>query len=111
MLFAGVPVADFAAARPWYERLFGRPPDMLPHEAEAVWRLAEAGWVYVVADAGRAGNALVTVIVDDLDGLVERLAGRGLTAGPVETLGSGTRRAEIRDPDGNRIAFGEVPRG
>ena len=38
LLFAGVPVADYDAARPWYERLFGRAPDMLPHD-----RLARPG--------------------------------------------------------------------
>ena len=30
-VFAGIPVADYAAARPWYERLAGRAPDMVPH--------------------------------------------------------------------------------
>ena len=109
ILFAGVPVADLEAARAWYERLLGRAPDMVPNETEVVWQLAEAGWIYVVADAERAGRALLTVIVDDLDGLLAGLCERGLAAGPVETLGTGVRRAEIADPEGNRIAFGEVP--
>jgi hypothetical protein len=34
-LFAGIPVSDFATAREWYERLIGRPPDLVPHDAEA----------------------------------------------------------------------------
>ena len=109
VLFAGVPVADHPAARGWYERLFGRAPDMVPNETEVVWQVAEAGWVYVVADAERAGRALVTVIVDDLDGLLAGLAERGLAPGAIETYGNGVRRAEIRDPEGNRIAFGQVP--
>jgi hypothetical protein len=46
-LFAGVAVTDFAAAFGWYERLFGRPPDMLPQEGEAVWRLSSGGSIYV----------------------------------------------------------------
>jgi hypothetical protein len=29
-------------------------------------------------------------------------------AGPVETLGSGARKAEVRDPEGNRISFGQA---
>ena len=73
VLFAGVPVADYPAARGWYERLFGRGPDMVPNQTEVVWQVAEGGWVYVVADAERAGRALVTVIVDDLDGLLAGL--------------------------------------
>lgn len=35
-LFAGIPVSDYAAARPWYERLLGAEPTMLPHDTEAV---------------------------------------------------------------------------
>ncbi|MCW2631729.1 MAG: hypothetical protein JWR88_691 [Pseudonocardia sp.] len=47
-LFAGIPVSDFATAREWYERLIGRPPDLVPHDAEAAWRLAATtGWIYV----------------------------------------------------------------
>jgi catechol 2,3-dioxygenase-like lactoylglutathione lyase family enzyme len=109
VLFAGVPVADLDVARGWYERLLGREPDLVPNESEVAWQVAEAGWVYVVADAARAGRALVTVIVDDLDGLLAGLVERGLEPGAVETYGNGVRRAEIRDPEGNRIAFGQVP--
>jgi len=77
-LFAGIPVADFGAARPWYERLMGRPTDLVPHDTEVAWRLGEAtGWVYVVADPDRAGRALVTVLVDDLDSHLGELAERG----------------------------------
>jgi hypothetical protein len=40
-LFAGIPVADYAAAREWYERLLGSPPAFFPHDTEAVWEVAE----------------------------------------------------------------------
>jgi catechol 2,3-dioxygenase-like lactoylglutathione lyase family enzyme len=109
ILFAGVPVADFAAARAWYERLFGRPADVLPHETEAMWQVAEAGWIYVVGDAERAGRALVTVMVDDLDARLDAIADAGLPIGPVAAVGGG-RKVEVTDPDGNRIGFAEVPR-
>lgn len=65
MLFAGVAVADYDAALPWYVRLLGRPPDMIPQQDEAAWRLADTGWIYLVA------------------GLTER----GLAAGPIELVG------------------------
>ena len=35
-LFAGLRVADLAAARPWYERLLGE-PSFSPNEREIVW--------------------------------------------------------------------------
>jgi catechol 2,3-dioxygenase-like lactoylglutathione lyase family enzyme len=106
-LFAGVPVRDRDAAFAWYERLLGAPPDLRPHDDEAVWRVA-GGWIYVVVDAARAGRALVTVLVDDLDGHLAQLAGRGLAAARVETYGSGARKAVLVDPDGNEIGFGEA---
>ncbi|MEA2131300.1 MAG: hypothetical protein QOJ85_4191 [Solirubrobacteraceae bacterium] len=105
--FAGIAVADFDAARPWYERLFGRPPDMVPHEREAVWQLTPGGWIYVVADPDRAGSGLLTLLVDDLDAQVAELAARGIDPGDVETFAAGAmRRAVIVDPEGNRITFG-----
>jgi hypothetical protein len=60
VLFAGVGTADYDSALPWYERLLGCPPDLIPHETEAAWQLAEAGWMYLVADPDRAGEALLT---------------------------------------------------
>ena len=109
-LFAGVPVRDRDAAFVWYERVLGAAPDFHPHDEEAVWRVA-GGWIYVVVDGERAGNALVTVLVDDLDTQLEALAVRGIDAGPVELLAGGrTRRAVVVDPDGNRIAFGQAGR-
>jgi predicted enzyme related to lactoylglutathione lyase len=108
VLFAGVPTADYTSARPWYERLLGRPPDMVPHEQEATWQVAGTGWVYLVADTPRAGSALLTLIVDDLDGHVAELAARGLVASEVEEMPGVGRRAVFVDPEGNRISFAEV---
>ena len=73
-VFAGLPVTDHAAAEPWYERLFGEPPFMRPHDTESAWRLEEHAWVYVVQDPKRAGHGLLTVLVDDLDAQVAGLA-------------------------------------
>ena len=72
-LFAGIPVADYPAARQWYERLLGAPPAFFPHETEAVWELAEHRYVYIVQQPEHAGHAMHTLFVNDLDALVERL--------------------------------------
>jgi predicted enzyme related to lactoylglutathione lyase len=108
VLFAGVATADIAAARAWYERLFGRPPDMLPNDREACWQLAEAGWMYVVEDAARAGQGLLTLIVDDLDEVLAGLAARGVKAGPVQVEGTAGRKSIVVDPEGTTIAFAQV---
>jgi predicted enzyme related to lactoylglutathione lyase len=104
VLFAGVPVAELHAAIAWYERLLGGPPDRVPNESERMWRLTDGGWVYVVADAERAGRGLLTLIVDDLDAHLVELADRGIEAGELEAT---TRKAVLVDPDGNRITLGE----
>ena len=108
-LFAGIPVRDFAAARPWYARLLGE-PSFLPHATEAVWMLADESAVYVVEDADRAGHGLVTLFVDDLDAAVGEIAGRGLVPDDRETYENGVRKIIFRDPDGNEIGFGGAPR-
>jgi predicted enzyme related to lactoylglutathione lyase len=110
-VFAGIPVADFGRAVPHYERLFGRPADVIVHETEVMWELAGAGWVYVVSDPERAGHALVTLLVDDLDERIGELAARGIEAGAVQTLSNGVRKVAIEDADGNQVSLGEVPPG
>ena len=108
-VFAGVPVVDRDAAVEWYERIAGRPPDLIPNEDEAAWQLSDTGWLYVVADQSAAGSALHTLLVDDLDGFIAGLAARGIAAGAVETIGPGVRRAIVTDPDGNRLNVGQPP--
>ena len=70
-VFAGIPVAELEPAIDWYERFLGSPADMTPNEKERAWRLTDGGWLYVVEDGDRAGNALMTLIVDDRIGLGE----------------------------------------
>ena len=107
-LFAGLRVRDFQAARPWYERLLGK-PTFFPHATEAVWTLAEDRSVYVVEDADGAGNSVVTIFLDDLDAHMAAIAGRGLEPHECETYANGVRKALYRDPDGNELAFGGAP--
>lgn len=111
-VFAGIPVNDRDAAAAWYERLVGRPPDLVPNDDEVAWELARAGWIYVVADPIRAGKAIATFLVDDLDHLLTGLGERGIVAGPVEWINESTRFVTLADPDGNRLKIGEtVARG
>ena len=112
MLFAGIPVANFTAASAWYERFLGRPPDVIPSPGrEVMWQVAEAGWIYVVVDPERAGHALVTVSVPDVEQRVAELAARGIAAGPIEEQAPGAWKAEVEDPDGNRVGLAQLPSG
>ena len=108
-LFAGVPVADYTAAVEWYQRLFGSLPTFLPNSIEAVWEIAEHGFVFIEEQPERAGTARHLLFVDDLDGLVAAIAERGLDPAKRETLPNGVRRVAYRDRDGNEIEFGGAP--
>lgn len=108
-LFAGIPVNDFAAALAWYERLLGSPPAFFPHDAEAVWELAEHRYLYIERLPERAGHAMHTLFVDDFDARVAAIAGRGLEPAVRETYDNGVRKATYRDPDGNEIGLGGAP--
>jgi hypothetical protein len=105
-LFAGVPVADYPAALPWYEQLLGYPPAFFPHDTEAVWELAEHRYLYIVQQPQHAGHAMHTLFVADLDTLVVQIAARGLEPWKRETYSNGVRKITYRDPDGNEIGFG-----
>jgi predicted enzyme related to lactoylglutathione lyase len=106
-LFCGVAVADLGSALAWYERLLGRPPDVVPNDQEAMWQVTDTGWIYVVSDADRAGKALVTVMVDDLGEELGSIEERGISSGPVETAPGLYRKAIIEDPEGNVIQLGQ----
>jgi catechol 2,3-dioxygenase-like lactoylglutathione lyase family enzyme len=108
-VFMALAAADHAAALGWYARLFGRGPDMIPTEGEAVWRLAGSASVYVVADPIRAGRAALTIAVRDVDVLLDDLREHGIVATIV--MDAGMRTAIVVDPDGNRIKFFEDPGG
>ncbi|MFD9392184.1 VOC family protein [Streptomyces sp. NPDC060000] len=108
-LFAGIPVNDYAAALAWYERLLGAPPAFLPNDTEAVWELAEHRYLYIEHRPGRAGHAMHTLFVDDLDTRVAAITGRGLAPVHRETYANGVRKVTYHDPDGNELGFGGAP--
>jgi hypothetical protein len=107
-IFAGIATTDHEAAFGFYERVLGKPPDMLPTDGEAVWQVAGAGWIYVVADPARAGRGLLTLMVDDLETHVAGLRGRGLAPGAIETVPGLFSKAELTDLDGNRVTFAQA---
>ena len=110
-LFAGIPVADYAAALKWYERLLGAEPSFFPTDSEAVWELAEHRYLYIVQQPQHAGHARLTLFVSDLEALVAQIAGRGVEPALRETYSNGVRKITYHDPDGNEIGLGGAPLG
>ncbi|GAB2756145.1 VOC family protein [Amycolatopsis magusensis] len=108
-LFAGISVSDFPAALAWYEKLFGVPPTFFPNDIEAVWEIEENRYVYLELRPEHAGHALLTLFVDDLEGVVTGITGRGLEPAGRETYSNGVRKITYRDQDGNELSYGGGP--
>ena len=111
VLFAGIPVADFAEARRWYEQLFGRAPDVVAHAEEVMWQVAGTGWLYVLREPERAGTSIVAIAVGDIEATVAELAARGVSAGPIKPEGEAGRKAILFVPAGNRVELLEITGG
>ncbi|HEV7196096.1 MAG TPA: VOC family protein [Pedococcus sp.] len=105
-LFAGIPVSDYERAIAWYRLLLGAEPTFLPNATEAVWELAEHRYLYVELLPERAGHALQTLFVDDLEERVAGISARGVEPDTAQAYDNGVRKVIYRDPDGNEIGFG-----
>ena len=106
-LFAGVRVGQIADARAWYERLLGGEPAFSPNDLEAVWAVGEHRWLYLLEDSAKAGGALVTIMVADLDGTAQAISSRGIEPTELEDYG-GARKYVFHDPDGNVLGIGNL---
>lgn len=73
-----MPVSALTPGRDFFERLFGRPADIVVTADEVMWRPAESAWLYVVVDTARAGNGLAAMSVGDLDATLAELGTRGI---------------------------------
>lgn len=102
-VLAAVAVKDRDAALPFYQRLFGRPADVLPMPVDAEWN-AGPTTLQVVEDPERAGTSLVTLVVDDLAAYAAALADRGVGVGEVRDADT-VLFAQLDDPEGNRITL------
>ena len=107
-LFAGVPVSDLDAGIDWYTRFFGRPPTMRVGD-EVLWDIDEHATLFIEPNAAQAGAGRITLAVNGLDALLERLAAQGIEHEPIETYSNGVRHVNVPDPDGNAIAVAEPP--
>ena len=109
-LFAEIHVRDFAVAKAWYTTLLGE-SSFVAHDTEEVWELAPQRSIAVEQLPEHAGHSAVTVIVDDLDAVVDAIVARGIEPATRETYGNGVRKVTFRDPDGNEVGFGGLPSG
>jgi hypothetical protein len=104
-IFAGIPVRDFTSGLEWYKRLLGAEPAFYPNDIEAVWRLAEDRYLYIIQDPGRAGGAVSMIWHDDPAAEVAKISGRGLEPVGIEKHDS-VWKYVFHDSDGNETGIG-----
>jgi hypothetical protein len=104
---ASVAVKDIKAAVQWYEKLVGRPADATPMPGLAEWRFPGGGGLQVYALPERAGSCSCTLAISRIDVEAARLAKLGVATGP--RMGEQFKVFMVKDPDGNSIAFAQVP--
>lgn len=94
-------MSDYQRAVSWYERLLASEPAFLPNATEAVWEVAEHRYLHVKELPERAGFALHTLFVDNLDERIESIGARGIEPGRLTRL---TRpdRGRVRVPPSGR---------
>ena len=105
-------VADLAAAKAWYARVF----DIAPYFDEPFYVGFNVGGYELGLDPDTSertagpGGALAYWGVADLAAVLERAAGRGAAvAEPLQDVGGGIKVAALRDPFGNLVGLIENP--
>ncbi len=104
-VLAVVHVSDVETSRQWYASLFGRPPDNNPMPTLVEWQVLPGAWVQVFCAPEKAGTDELNVAVDDLEGFIAELTGRGMEPGDIVDANKGVRLSRFGDPDGNVIAL------
>lgn len=102
-IFAGIAVADMQAAKVWYSAFFDRQPDRIPMDTDMEWDFAGGSTVQVFEDANRAGSSSATLVPDDLNAELARLAQLGHH--PNERSSGKFEIAIFEDLDGNRLVL------
>lgn len=106
-----VRVGDFDRGRDWYERLFDREPDFVPHEGFVEWEFVPGTncWLQVGHGDPAPGSGPVRLGTTDLDGELSRLRAT-LDVDPPEvhrTPDGLVRYCTFTDPFGNRVGLFE----
>lgn len=103
------PVADLAAAKAWYENVFG----VAPYFDQPFYvGFSVGGFELGLIPDGTPAKAgsLVYWGVDDIDAEVARITALGATIhGAIQEVGGGIRTVELADPYGNLLCLIDNP--
>jgi catechol 2,3-dioxygenase-like lactoylglutathione lyase family enzyme len=105
----GIRTRDVSAARDWYARVLGRPPDIVPDEGVYEWRLAAGAWLQLLAgEPSPPGTGeLVRLGVGDIDAARAALLAAGARVSEVTTITRVVSFCDAVDPFGNGLSLYE----
>jgi len=99
---ASLPVRNLDAAQGWYASILG--PGSQPMTEVVEWQMERGGGLQVYEAPDRAGFGSCTLVVSDIDEMVEQLRAAGLEP-PEPIRNDRVDVVMIQDPDGNSLAF------
>ncbi|RIW28671.1 VOC family protein [Bacillus salacetis] len=104
-----VRVKDYKQGIKWYETLFNRVPDFIPHEDFAEWEIVSGAWLQVAKGLPTNGNGPLRIGVVDIHSERTRLMNAlNIEIEDINTCeGVPAAWCSFEDPDGNRIGLFE----
>ena len=103
-----VPASDILAARDWYARVLGRPPDGETAPRVYEWELVSGAHLQLYADEPSGEGQTLRLGVDDLDVAIAVLRDAGAGVGPRHEFAGHVAFCSFDDPFGNRLSLYQV---
>lgn len=108
-IYAHLSCSDLDRSINWFEKLFGRGPDVRPMDGLAEWRHRNSAGFQLFEEPANAGHGTLTLIVTGLRDEHARLVDGGLGPGDVE-LADTASLVRLSDPDGNLVVLAQPGR-
>lgn len=102
-----IAVSDIEESREWYNRLFGKEPDLEPFPGNVEYKVGGA-WVQIEKDEVKPSSWNLQLEVRDISRERERLRASGIAATEVKTVPDVISFFDITDPDGNAMRWFQV---
>jgi catechol 2,3-dioxygenase-like lactoylglutathione lyase family enzyme len=105
----GIRTRELDAARDWYARVLGRPPDLVPDDGIYEWRLAAGAWLQLLAgEPSAAGSGQVARLgVAEVGAARAALEAAGARVGELTTIPDVVAFCDVEDPFGNGLSLYE----
>ncbi len=103
----GVTVRSMPAARVWYERLLGKPPELEPVPGVIEFRVGET-WLQLEEGQVGSGGWVFRMGVQSLEQERTRLTRLGITIGETVRVPGVIQFCDFKDPDGNSLSLYEL---